>query len=171
MTFRPRRGQFRVLVQDGDSLYRFAQVDQLDEGQGVLLYFHHSGEKVSRHSDGRTWKREAGAGDVSRPEIRVPFSDIHHEIVHKVSIQADPPPRTKPFLGNSSNAFIFSSTVLPHNAAFAAELVDRSMVEQTLLGWSTRADYVSAQACSTHLVNKALILTVLHDRPGFQRST
>jgi hypothetical protein len=155
--------KIRVLARDGETIYRFAIVDQIDDGSGLLLWFHHSQEKVSRHSDGRTWARTAGAGEQVEPAIRVRYSDITQEEIHAVAIPSDLTFRTKPYHGNANEAFVFSTTTLAHNASFAVQLVDPVYLSPALEAWKRHPQYVSAQTCSTNWGGKALIMTVLHD--------
>jgi len=153
----------RILAKDQQTYYRFGTVDHLDDGSGVLLWLQHSAEKVSRHSDGKTWIRTVGAGEQTLPSVRVPFSDITQEVVHAVQIPSDLTYRTKPFRGKTEDAFVFSSTVLNHHPTFAAELVDPAMLPAAMDAWRRNPRYVSAQTCSTGWGGKTLILTVLHD--------
>ena len=153
----------RVLAKDQQTHYRFGTVDRIDDGSGLMVWLQHSAEKVSRHSDGKTWIRTAGAGERTEPSIRVPFSNITREVVHAVQIPSDLTYRTKPFHGKTDNAFVFSSTVLNHNPTFAAELVDPTVLPAAMEEWRRNPRYVSAQTCSTGWGGKTLILTVLHD--------
>src|ERR1700758_3869998 len=136
--------RIRILAKDGQAHYRFGSVDRLDDGSGVMLWLQHSQQKVSRHSDGKTWIRTAGSGMQTQPSLRVPFSDIAHEVVHDVQIPSDLTYRTRQFHGNTDGAFVFSSTVLNHNPRFAAELVDPAMLPAALDAWRRNPGYVSA---------------------------
>jgi hypothetical protein len=71
----------RVLIDDNGRHYRFAKADVLDQGQGLVVWLEPQQIKTSRHSDGRTLSR-AISGDQAREQaLRVPFSDVRHEIV------------------------------------------------------------------------------------------
>ena len=156
--------KLRILVQDGDRFFSYAKVDLLDAGNGLLIYDYASGEKLSRHSDGRTFARVPGSGANPPPTTSVPFSQIRREVVRAVSIPVDVTQRMSTYSGDTTKCFVFSSTVLPSNGTFAAEVVDSGEVEPVLETWRNYPDYVSAQTYRPTGTGKTVILTILNKR-------
>lgn len=156
--------KLRILMRDGDAYYKYANVDWLDGGNGLLIYDYASGEKLSRHEDGHIYSRIAGAGEHSAPSTTVPFSDISHETVRQVPIPPEVAPQLQPYQGDESNCFVFSSTCLSSNATFAAEIVDDENLSPVLEMWTQHPDYVSAQTCRSNEAGKSVVLTVLNSR-------
>lgn len=158
-------GELRILVQDGSLYRKYAKVDWLDSGNGVLIYDYQTGRKLSRHSDGRIWDRIGGAGQPASLSTSVPFSDIEHEQVYAVPIPVDATNELPLYHGERiADAFVFSSTVMNSNGTFAAEIVDNSRLSRTLAAWRAHPAYVSAQTCRSNELGKMLILTVLNQR-------
>jgi hypothetical protein len=154
----------RILAQEGNRYFKYAKVDSLEAGNGLLIYDYHTGEKISRHSDGKVYTRVAGSGARVPPSTSVPFSQIQREVVRSVSIPSDATQRMSTYSGNTQNCFIFSSTVLSSNGAFAAEIVDLAALQPALEAWKHHPDYVSAQTYRGTGTGKAVILTVLNKR-------
>jgi len=90
VTTPPSLSKLRILVRDADRYYSYAKVDLLDGGNGLLVYDYYTGEKLSRHSDGRVYSRTPGSGSQPAPTTTVPFSNIQQEVVRAVPI---PPER------------------------------------------------------------------------------
>ncbi len=153
-----------ILVQDGDRYFKYAKVDLLDGGNGLLIYDYPTGEKVSRHADGKVYARVPGVGSGAGPSTSVPFSKIQHEIVREVAIPSDATVRGTTFRGDFSKAFIFSSTVLNSRGTFAAEIVADASLEPVLNSWRQHPAYVSAQTYRATGTGKTVILTVLNQR-------
>ena len=164
MTIPPLLSDLRVLVKDQDRYYTYAKVDVLDGGNGLMLYDYYTGEKVSRHSDGRVWSRKGGGGSQTAPTTAIPFSDIEREAVRAVAIPSDATRELPLYKGDPANAFIFSSTVLSSHGRFAAEVVADAILEPTLSAWRQHPDYLSAQTWQRTGTGKTVILTVLNQR-------
>ena len=154
-----------ILVRDGGKLFKYAKADLLDGGNGLLLYDYQTREKVSRHSDGNVFSRVAGSGHHPQPTTTLPFSEIRHEVVRTVPIRSDAT-FNLPLCERrrSSNAFVFSSTVMRSNGTFAAEVVDETQLPEVLAAWQDHPDFVSAQTCRPTGHGKTVILTVLNAR-------
>ena len=124
-----------ILVKEGDRYYKYAKVDLLDGGNGLLIYDYHSGEKVSRHSDGNVYARIPGTGSSLAPTTTIPFSQIEREVVRSVPIPSDTTVRGSTYSGDVSRALVFSSTVLRSNGTFAAEIVADAQLVPVLASW------------------------------------
>jgi hypothetical protein len=156
--------KLRILARDGDRFFSYAKVDLLDGGNGLLIYDYHSGEKLSRHSDGKTFTRVPRSGASPAPTTSVPFSQIKREMVRTVSIPVDATQRMSTYSGDPSKSFVFSSTVLRSNGAFAAEVVDTAELPAVLETYRNRSDYVSAQTYHPTGTGKTVLLTILNER-------
>ena len=153
-----------ILVKDGERYFKYAKVDLLDGGQGLLIYDYQTREKISRHADGKTYTRVVGTHSKPSPTTTVPFSQVQREVVRSVPIPSDATVRGSTFRGDVSKALIFSSTVLSSNGTFAAEIVDGGQLKAVLTSWQHHPDYVSAQTYRPAGAGKAVILTVLNRR-------
>ena len=155
-------GKLRIYARGEAGLYEFAVVDWLDGDNGILLFFHHSKTKLSRHSDGRTYERIAGSGHTREPELRVPFSQISREVVKEVRIPSDLTygrrVRAGPLPGNG---VAFPASVLASATSFAAEVVDNQLLESTVRAWHEMPACLSLQTWQTSGFAKTLVLTVL----------
>jgi len=154
----------RILAQEGSRFFKYAKVDLLDGGNGLLIYDYQTREKLSRHSDGKTFSRVPGSASQPPPTTSVPFSQIKREVVKWVSIPSDATLRMSTYSGDTKKSFIFSTTVLKSNGAFAAEVVDSAALEPALDAWKNHPDYVSAQTYRDTGTGKAVILTILNKR-------
>lgn len=152
-----------ILIEQKGTYYKYAKVDSLDAGKGVLIYDYRGGRKISRHADGTRWDRIAGAGEHVPPATSVKYSDIRHEVIWEVPLPVDTLEHLDPLAGTvPSNAFVFSSTVLSSYGTFAAELVADEDVDAVAKAWARNPYYVSAQSCRTNVNGKTLILTALN---------
>lgn len=156
----------RILVHDQErsELRRYAKVDLLDGGNGLMIYDYESRTKLSLHEDGTVYERTAGAGEHTAPGTTIPFSKIQQQTVRQVSIPPDSLTRLPVYTGNPEGHLVFSSTVFPSNGTFAAEIVDDSRVAETRAAWETRPDYVSAQTWRPTGTGKTVFLTILNQR-------
>lgn len=156
--------KLRILVDESGTLYKYANVDWLDGGQGLLIYDYYSGEKLSRHPN-QTYQRVGGAGAHTAPTTELPFSDIEHQVVREARIPSDATQHLPKYHGTAStDAFVFSSTVMQSNGTFAAELVADGRIQETLAAWRRHPDYLSAQTCRSNQQGHSVILTVLNSR-------
>ena len=114
----------RILVSDGSEYRSYAKVDVLDSGNGLMIYDYQTRTKLSVHSDGKDFSRVAGSGQHPTPSTSVPFSDIQHRAVRRVSIPAESLVQLPRYTGPVDGCIVFSSTVFPSNGTFAAEVVD-----------------------------------------------
>jgi hypothetical protein len=153
-----------IVAKDGEGLYSYAKVDLLDSGNGLMIYDYYTKEKLSRHSDGKVYKRVVGVGGDASPTTSLPFSQIQHEQVRTVPIPVDATAKLPPFKGNPASAMVFSSTVLSSNGTFAAEIADATQLQRVLRAWQAHPDYVSAQTWQPTGTGKVVILTVLNQR-------
>ena len=164
MVSNPRLNKLRIVADDHGTLYSYAKVDLLDQGNGLLIYDYESGEKLSRHSDGTAYSRVPGSTSPPSITTSVPFSQIEHEVVRSVEIRSDATNRLPLYQGGRDHAFVFSSTVLQSRGAFAAEIVDEAHVDVVLEAWRLHPLYRSAQTCLATGTGKAVVLTVLNQR-------
>jgi hypothetical protein len=153
----------RVLIDDEGRYYRFAKADVMDQGHGLIVWLEPNQIKTSRHSDGRTLSGEAGRGQAREQSLRVPFSDIRHELVCCIPIPSDATITGKPFSGTTGKAFVFPSSALRSNSSFAAELADAEDLPHVLRAWEAHPGVVSAQTWVSSGAGKALVLTIVSE--------
>ena len=163
-TSSPPLSKLRILAQEGSRFFKYAMVDLLDSGNGLMIYDYQTREKLSRHSDGKSFSRVAGSGSKPQATTSVPFSQIKREVVKWASIPSDATLRMSTYSGDTEKCFIFSSTVLKSNGAFAAEVADTSALQPVLEAWKNHPDYVSAQTYRATGTGKTVILTILNKR-------
>lgn len=159
--------EFRVLCgTEDDEHYRYAKIDWLDDGDGVLMYEYGPERKLSRHEDGNTFDGVVGQEIDRSATTRIPFSDIEREEIRNVRIPSDLTQNLERLNGSPGpHDFTFSSTVLnASHATFAAEIVDDRNREAVLDLWQEHPDYVSAQTAVSNEAGKSLVLTVLNSR-------
>jgi len=151
--------KINLFVSQESGFYKVGIADWADDGNGLILFFSHNSEKVSRHSDGSTF---IGSVGVPRPrELRVPFSAIAQERVHEVSLPSDLTTRVPTRSTAPRGAFVFPSGVLSSQASIAAEVVDDKSLDSTLNAWAQYPGTVSAQTVRPNNLGKNLVLTVL----------
>ena len=150
-------------MQTTEHLYKYAYVDRLDQGDGLLVVIPYIREKASRHRDGETYDGSFGTGEDRPLEVRVPFSEITDEIVKSAPITSGVITEEFRLTGLvPENALIFSSTVLHSASSFAAQVVDDSRLSKALRAWETHPDVLSAQTYRSNERGKTIILSVIH---------
>ena len=154
----------RILAKDGSRFFKYAKVDLLDGGNGLLIYDYYSNEKLSRHSDGKRYARVPGVAGGPQPTTSVPFSQIKREVVKEVAIPANATERMSTYSGDAKKCFVFSSTVLSSNRTFTAEVVDSGELDPVLAAWKNHPEYVSAQTYRPTGTGKTVVLTILNKR-------
>jgi hypothetical protein len=155
--------KLRILVKDADVYYKYANVDWLDGGQGLLLYDYYTGEKLSRHPN-QIFLRVPGSGQHQAPSTAIPFSSVDQEVIRQVAIPSDLTTQLPKYQGDPADCFVFSSTVISSNGTFAAELVRDSGLQATLAAWERHPEFVSAQTCRANTQGQSVILTLLNKR-------
>jgi hypothetical protein len=154
----------RILAKEGSRFFKYAKVDLLDGGNGLLIYDYCSREKLSRHSDGRQFARVPGVAGGPDPTTSVPFSQIRREVVKEVAIPSNATERMSTYSGDAKKCFVFSSTVLSSNGTFTAEVVDSAELQPVLDAWKNHPEYVSAQTHRPTGTGKTVVLTILNKR-------
>ena len=153
-----------VFVRDGESFYKYATIDWLDSGNGVMVHNQASGEKLSRHSNGNTFARVPGSPGGTR-STSVPFSDIEHEIVTQVPIPSSftwgRRPWTKALPGG---AVTFSSTVLESRGTFVAEVAAEHRLAGVVAAYEHHPCFLSAQTHHDNGLGKTLVVSILNAR-------